>query len=105
MDEATREGSTQLAEMTVEGQSKTPEIEQIRRDIAQTREQLGDTVAALAHKADVKSQAKAKVAERKEQLHEKQEDVKANVKDHPLLSAVAGALVIGLAIGWILARR
>jgi uncharacterized coiled-coil DUF342 family protein len=105
MDEGTREGSAQLGEVTVDARSKTPEIEEIRRDIAETREELGETVAALAHKADVKAQAKAKVAERKEQLHEKQEEVKANVKEHPMLSVAAGTLVVGVVIGWILAKR
>jgi ElaB/YqjD/DUF883 family membrane-anchored ribosome-binding protein len=109
MDEGTREttpeGGAQLGEVTVDGESKTPEIEKIRRDIAETREELGDTVAALAQKADVKSQAKAKVAERKEKLHEKQEEVKAKVKERPWPTAAAGALVVGLAIGWVFARR
>ena len=38
------------------GENKSPE--QIRADIEQTREQLGDTVEALAEKTDVKAQAK-----------------------------------------------
>jgi hypothetical protein len=41
-----------------------PEDEQeLRREIAQTREQLGETVEQLAAKADVKARAKAKVAD------------------------------------------
>ena len=35
--------------------------EEIRREIEATREELGDTVAALAAKADVKSQARQKI--------------------------------------------
>ena len=35
--------------------------EQIQREIEHTREQLGDTVEALAQKADVKAQAKRKI--------------------------------------------
>lgn len=38
---------------------------EIRADIDKTREELGDTAAALAGKADVKGQAKAKVEEAK----------------------------------------
>jgi hypothetical protein len=34
--------------------------EEIRDDIEQTREELGDTAAAVAEKADVKKQAKAR---------------------------------------------
>ena len=40
--------------------------EQIKEEIEQTREELGDTVAAVTEKADVKKQAKAKVAGAKE---------------------------------------
>jgi ElaB/YqjD/DUF883 family membrane-anchored ribosome-binding protein len=131
MDEATRQGSSQLVEPSVNEESKSPETEELQRDIAQTREELGQTVEALAQKADVKGQAKAKVAERKEKLHEKQEEVKAKVgevgekvglrspeqaretathltekaKERPVPTAAAGALIVGIAIGWILARR
>jgi ElaB/YqjD/DUF883 family membrane-anchored ribosome-binding protein len=36
--------------------------EQIEQEIEQTREELGDTVAAVSEKADVKKQAKAKAS-------------------------------------------
>jgi gas vesicle protein len=38
----------------------------IRREIEQTREQMGDTVGALSYKADVKERAKDSLRERKE---------------------------------------
>ena len=41
----------------------TRDPETIRSEIEETREQLGETVEALADKADVKSHAKAKVEE------------------------------------------
>ncbi len=50
--------------------------EELRRQIDETRADLGDTVEALSAKADVKAQVKEKVDERKEQLHEQQEQVK-----------------------------
>ena len=37
--------------------------EQLRREIEEIRRELGETVAQLAHKADVKSQARDKVQE------------------------------------------
>jgi transposase-like protein len=43
---------------------RTPE--QVREEIEQTRIELGDTVAALAQKTDVKAQAKRAVDEAKE---------------------------------------
>jgi ElaB/YqjD/DUF883 family membrane-anchored ribosome-binding protein len=43
----------------------------LRAEIAEIRADLGDTVEALAAKADVKAQAQAKVEHTKEQLKEK----------------------------------
>lgn len=41
---------------------------EVRRQIEETREQLGGTVEALAHKADVKSQVKERVDETKSKV-------------------------------------
>ena len=43
--------------------TETQDPEQIKRQIDATREELGDTVEALAAKTDVKAQAKRKVEE------------------------------------------
>lgn len=64
MGEDPRQGSE-----AVETEERTPE--QIEAEIEQTRRDLGDTVAAVAEKADVKSQAKAKVEGAKERLRAK----------------------------------
>jgi ElaB/YqjD/DUF883 family membrane-anchored ribosome-binding protein len=53
--------------------------QEIRRDIEETRRELGDTVAAVAEKADVKAQAHAKVDDVKAQAQSKVDDVKARV--------------------------
>jgi ElaB/YqjD/DUF883 family membrane-anchored ribosome-binding protein len=45
----------------IDGASREPE--EIRADIEQTREELGETAAAVAEKADVKAQASAKAEE------------------------------------------
>ena len=55
---------------------KTPEPEEIRQEIVEAREELGDTVEALAEKADVKGRAKQKAAAT-------QETVKAKVGEVP----------------------
>ena len=57
------------------------EVDELREQIAETRAELGETVEALAAKADVKAQVKEKVAEGKEQLKEKQELVTAKVAE------------------------
>jgi hypothetical protein len=53
----------------VESESRTPD--QIEADIERTRRDMGDTVAAVAEKADVKTQAKQKVEEAKARVKEK----------------------------------
>jgi membrane protein involved in colicin uptake len=64
MGEDTRQGGE-----AVSTEERTPE--QIEAEIEQTRRDLGDTVAAVAEKADVKAQAKAKVEETKARLKAK----------------------------------
>jgi hypothetical protein len=60
---------------------QTPE--ELRREIERTRRELGDTVDALSHKADVKEQARLK-----------KEEVRQQVSENPVpLIAVAGAFV------------
>jgi hypothetical protein len=55
--------------------------EQIRTEIEETREEMGDTVAAVAAKTDVKAQAKAKVEDVKAQAKEKAEEAKGAAKE------------------------
>jgi hypothetical protein len=63
------------------GQELDPERtpEQVRDEIEQTRVELGDTVAALAEKADVKAQARHAVDEAKETVTSKVSGVKETV--------------------------
>jgi ElaB/YqjD/DUF883 family membrane-anchored ribosome-binding protein len=104
--------------------------EEIRKDIDQTRGELGDTVAALADKADVKKQAQAKADELKGQAGEKTEQAKAKAKElgdkakqvapdsagegvqqaqrfaqaNPAPLAIGGAFLAGFVLGRILSR-
>jgi uncharacterized protein DUF3618 len=43
---------------------------QIREEIEQTRTEMGDTVDALAHKADVKSRVKESIADKRDRLRQ-----------------------------------
>jgi hypothetical protein len=52
---------------------------EIREDIEQTREELGETVEALAAKTDVKAQARAKVQETKQRALDTVDTVKDRV--------------------------
>jgi F0F1-type ATP synthase assembly protein I len=62
---------------------QTPE--ELRQEIEQTRRELGDTVDALSHKADVKEQAR-----------QKKEDVQQRVSANPM--PLAAAIVGGIAL-------
>lgn len=88
------------------GDGGAPAHEQSERDalleeIEETREELGATVEALAHKADVKAQVHEKVEEGKEQLQRKQNEVSVKLRaalDGPAvpvaIAAVAGLLLL-----------
>ncbi|HTX09077.1 MAG TPA: DUF3618 domain-containing protein [Solirubrobacteraceae bacterium] len=67
--------------------------EQIQREIEQTRRELGDTVEALAAKADVKAQAQRRI-----------ESTKTSVRSHPAPLAVAAVCLVGL-VAWRLTKR
>lgn len=93
---------------------ETREPEQIKAEIEDTREDLGDTVAALAEKTDVKAQAKKKADETKEQAQAKLNEASATAKttlselpekaqQNPL--PYAAAAVGALAAIWLLRRR
>jgi len=70
----------------------TVTTDELRRDIEQTREELGDTAAALGAKADVKGRAKERVNE-----------IKSN-PPVPLLAA-AGAIVVVALVTFVVRRR
>jgi ElaB/YqjD/DUF883 family membrane-anchored ribosome-binding protein len=66
-----------MAEPSRAGDAPATEPEQIEAEIAQTREDLGDTVAALAGKTDVKAQAKQKADETRTAAQEKASETAA----------------------------
>ena len=107
------------------GRRTTPsdDPDQLRRDIQETRQELGDTVEALSDKADVKSQISQKVDQQKAAIREKvsgagkrasettPEDakraalrVRQQAESRPL-PAIAGALFVGFLLGRTLSRR
>ena len=76
-----------------------PEEEQarLRENIERTRAELGQTVEALAHKADVKAQARAKAQELQRRLPEP-------LRDKRVLPVAAGVGVALVAL-WLIRRR
>jgi len=120
VDEAARTGSQEV-ESDAE-QQRSPE--EIRADIERTRRELGDTAAAVAAKADVKAQAKAKADEAKQRAAEKKDELlgkaketspdsasqvagqaATTAKDNPLPVAAGAAFVAGFLLGRLSDRR
>jgi hypothetical protein len=73
------------AKTPAEAKAETPAEEkspaEIRAEIDETREEMGETVADLAAKTDVKAQAQAKVEDAKGQAKAKADDAKAKAKE------------------------
>jgi ElaB/YqjD/DUF883 family membrane-anchored ribosome-binding protein len=107
----------------MESGQKPPE--EIRREIVETREELGDTVEAIAEKTDVKTRAKKKADQTRETMKAKAREVQEkmsdatpkqarqsatqaaqSVRERPLPAIAIAALIVGgLVLGWMLARR
>jgi uncharacterized membrane protein YccC len=102
VDEAPRTSSPGVEPDTLD-QQRSPE--EIRADIERTREQLGDTAAAAAQKADVKAQAKAKADETKQRLAEKKDQAANRAKENPLPVAAGAGFVAGFLLGRLSGRR
>jgi ElaB/YqjD/DUF883 family membrane-anchored ribosome-binding protein len=101
VDEATRTSGPE-----VEGQQEKRSPDEIRADIEETREDLGDTVEALAAKTDVKGQAKAKVESVKQKVGGATDgSVKEAATSNPVPTAAIAAFVGGLLVGILIARR
>jgi hypothetical protein len=74
-------------------EQQTPE--EIRREIERTRRELGETVEALSHKADVKEQARLK-----------KEEVQERVTSNPApIAAVIGGLIALLVVRRLIRSR
>jgi hypothetical protein len=69
--------------------------DEIRQDIERTREQLGDTVEALAHKADVPARVKDKVHDTQQSVQVKAEEAMQQVLEGTeALQARAGEVAL-----------
>jgi hypothetical protein len=80
------------------------DTEQLRRDIERTRAELGATVEALSHKADVKAQARAKAEQAKAQAREKAELARSQAQQNPAVPLAAGIGVAIVAL-WLIRKR
>jgi hypothetical protein len=97
---------------------------ELRAEIERTRLALGDTVAALAEKTDVKTRAKEKVAEVRQNVTEKRTQlmgkaresrpesassaavqVRSKAEENPIATAALAAFAGGFLFGRITKRR
>jgi ElaB/YqjD/DUF883 family membrane-anchored ribosome-binding protein len=97
---------------------------QLRADIERTRQDLGDTVAALADKTDVKARAKEKVSEVRQNVTDKRTElmgkardsspdgansaavqVRSTAQENPVPTAALAAFVGGFLFGRITKKR
>lgn len=90
-------------------QSTASEREVLLGQIEETREELGATVEALAHKADIKAQVHEKVEERKEHLQQVQAEATGKLRrtlgGPAVPAAIAAVGVLLLLIGRRRRRR
>jgi ElaB/YqjD/DUF883 family membrane-anchored ribosome-binding protein len=84
--------------------SQQNEQEQLIDEIEETRAELGDTVDALAQKADVKARVSEKVEQRKAEAKRAAAQVARTAEERPF-PAIAVALGLGLLIGRAIGRR
>lgn len=99
--------------------SRTPEQEALTEEIERTREQLGETVDALAAKADVKARAQRRAAEVRNNLRGKARAARDKVTEQPgelrgqaavivrghgLEATAAAAAVAALIFTWLALR-
>jgi hypothetical protein len=80
------------------------DTEQLRREIERTRAELGATVEALSHKADVKAHARAKAEQVKQQARQKAELARTQAQQKPAVPLAAGIGVAIVAL-WMIRRR
>jgi ElaB/YqjD/DUF883 family membrane-anchored ribosome-binding protein len=72
--------------MTEKNGSSKPDVDALKADIKQTRAELGETVQALAAKADVKARAKEQVEQTKQRVKAQAADATGKVRDAALLA-------------------
>ena len=113
MDQDARTAGPELE--VQQGEPRSPEA--IRADIAQTRQEVGDTVEALAAKTDVKARAHEKVDEIRATVRSKTQSstpegaqkggrqVVDTVRANPAPFALAGAALFGFLVARLTGRR
>jgi ElaB/YqjD/DUF883 family membrane-anchored ribosome-binding protein len=117
-------GAVSTRALDEQGATPPEDPAQLRDDIERTRQDLGDTVAALAEKTDVKARAKEKVSEVRHNVTEKRTELmgkaresspdgassaavqaRTKAQENPVPTAALAAFVGGFLFGRITKRR
>lgn len=98
------EKTTDPAGATSGGDKPKPTIEELRAEIKQTRADLGETVQALAAKADVKARAREQVEQARQRVLDAAGQAQERVRSNgiPIALVLAG---VAAAVGVILVVR
>lgn len=73
------------------GSAAKPDLAALRADIRQTRAELGETVQALAARADVRARAREQVQETKERMLTRAAEVTGRLRETPARELVQQA--------------
>jgi ElaB/YqjD/DUF883 family membrane-anchored ribosome-binding protein len=122
MDEGARTAGSSVEPAASEQESRSPE--EIRAEIEGTRQEVGDTVEALAAKTDVKGQAKQRIDNIKGNVRQRGQTLKARaqsttpetaqqggqqvvakVRQNPAPFAIGGAILAGFLLGRLTGHR
>ena len=76
------------------------DTEELRREIVRTRAELGETVQALAERADVPTRVRARVSETRDQVRSRVGHAARTPVPWVVLAAAGAALVAVLVIRW-----
>jgi ElaB/YqjD/DUF883 family membrane-anchored ribosome-binding protein len=118
-------GAVSASAVAADHAGRTPDDpELLRAEIERTRQDLGETVAALAEKTDVKTRARDKVSEVRQTVDQKRTElvgrarqsspagagsaaaqVRAKAEENPVPAAGIAAFVGGFVLGRITSRR
>lgn len=99
---------TKVPEVHYNGDKATSQVDSLRQDIVQTREALGETVEALAHKVDVKAQAEEKLTAGRAELGRRTDAAVVAIRGAqpwPTVAAGVALVLVTALVWWRLARR
>ena len=79
--------------------------QELEKEIEQTREQLGQTVEALAAKVDVKARAQQKLSQLQDKAKQQATQAGQHIKKRPVPVAASASGIVSLVLFFIAIRR